>query len=325
MKLCLRLVLPALAVLALVSEAPTAEAASITFGGGSLSNPCSTSGNSADRSCTASATSGASSFNVRGQASADHGLTTNATAIADMTITYSIPYTVTRTVTVDPALGPYPINAAFEDVQLVFNGTYSGRTAADNSQVGGGLGNAVAYDATFSSASGYFGATNWTGSSAIQSGSNGFNDTGPDPTFSTTLNFSGPAWSEGTTDANGLPTDMRAWSDFVAPYQADYTTVFQVVQSITDTLQVTFRLRAESRPSGSVSSTGGEAIACAGLTSPLGAFDLDNGLNCGTGFTVNASAQVTGTTNIAVPEPAVLALVGAGLAGLAALGVRRRR
>jgi hypothetical protein len=73
-----------------------------------------------------------------------------------------------------------------------------------------------------------------------------------------------------------------------------------------------------------VSATGGEAIACAGQTSPLGAFDLDNGLNCGSGFTADASIGNLGTVDITTPEPGVLALLGLGVAGMVLLGHRRR-
>jgi len=87
---------------------------------------------------------------------------------------------------------------------------------------------------------------------------------------------------------------------------------------------VTFRLRAESRPSGSVSTTGGEALACAGQTSPLGSFDLDNAANCGSGFTVTATVTQIGTTSELVPEPGTVILIGSGLAGLVAFGARRK-
>ena len=87
---------------------------------------------------------------------------------------------------------------------------------------------------------------------------------------------------------------------------------------------MTFRLRAESRPSGSVSTTGGEALACAGQVSPLGGFDLDNAANCGSGFTIAASVSQTGTTSALIPEPATLVLVGSGIAGLVAFGAHRK-
>ena len=102
------------------------------------------------------------------------------------------------------------------------------------------------------------------------------------------------------------------------------STVHSGTQSFTDTLTISFRLRAESRASGSVSTTGGEAIACAGQFSPLGGFVTDNASACGTGLTIAASVAETGTTSALVPEPGTLMLIGSGLAGLVAFGARRR-
>ena len=89
--------------LGLLLLATTAEANTINFGTPVFTGSCSLAGSTGDRSCTngASVTNGANdataSAAIVAQASADHGITTNATAIADMTISYVIPYTVTRT------------------------------------------------------------------------------------------------------------------------------------------------------------------------------------------------------------------------------------
>jgi hypothetical protein len=323
----MRLFLPVL-VASLLLWAGSANAAGFTFNGsGSLSSPCSLAGNGADRSCSANRSTSSSSFTVRGQSSADHGLTTNPTAIADMTITFSIPYTVTRTVFVDHVDGG-PAEGHFPDVRVNLNVTLSGAAASDNSQSFGGLGNALFTTASFSSSK--FGTLGtYSGASASGNSNNPFTRTSPDPAINLGINASGPRRSEGDTDTFGIPLDFRAWDDFQAPLNdaaqggdGFYDQDFNVVQTFTDTLSVSFRLRAESRPSGSISATGGEAIACAGLQSPLGSFDLTP--NCGSGFVVNASVTETGTTVSAVPEPTTLLLLGLGLAGLTAVGVRKR-
>ena len=133
----------------------------------------------------------------------------------------------------------------------------------------------------------------------------------------------------GTIEINtsfDIPTNYRDWTDIVAPFSTldVNNTVYSGTQSFTDTLTISFRLRAESRASGSVSTTGGEAIACAGQVSPLGGFVTDNGLACGNGAQITASVAQTGTTSALVPEPGTLLLIGSGLTGLVAFGARRR-
>ena len=313
----------------------TAQANTITFGAmNSGATSCSQSGNSGDRSCThtGSVNNGAldnvASANVRGQASADHGITTNPTAIADITIVYDIPYTVTRTVSWSGG-GPGVIDLSIPIQQITFNVTWSGEVAKDNSQATGGLGQARAFDASFQSLGGLFSTATYAGAS--QTGGGGLSRTtvirtSPDPSFTTSVNFSGAAVGE-ISFAFEIPSDYRAWTDLAPPSGLDYSVPGSITQSFTDTLRVTFRLRAESRPSGSISTTGGEAIACFGQTSPLGSFALDNGGNCGTGFTINATTNVTGTSLLAnllvVPEPGTLVLLGGALAGLATFGRRR--
>ncbi len=233
-------------------------------------------------------------------------------------MSYDIPYTVTRTVSVSGNDGTFPIQT------ITFNVNWSGEVSKDNSQTTGGLGNAVAFNASFQSLGGLFLSTSYTGASQLGGGGLArtvVNRTVPDPTYGTSVNFSGPAVGE-ITLIGQIPTDYRAWSDMLAPQP---TTAGNYTQSFTDTLRVTFRLRTESRPSGSVSTTGGEALACFGQTSPLGSFALDNAANCGTGF------DITGTTTVGsnsvvqiVPEPSTILLVGGAIAGLAFAGMRKR-
>ena len=105
----------------------------------------------------------ATTFSVDGQASADHGLTTNSTAIADLTVSYDIPYTVTRTATVSTT-GTNSVS--FETFDVDFSFIYDHNTAHDNSQVGGGLANALANGASVTSLGGLFSAYSPGGSSS---------------------------------------------------------------------------------------------------------------------------------------------------------------
>lgn len=313
--------------------AGSAHANTIVFGTPTNGSSCSLAGDAADRSCTNSISvtngplDGAASLAIVGQASADHGLTTNPTAIADMTISYSIPYTVTRTWTTTP--GPTP-QLIIPTQQITLNFNLSGEVSKDNSQTTGGLGQALLDVSSFNVTTGRFGSVSF-GADISQTGGGGlarspFNYTVPDITGTAGRTFDGAA-GEISLVAQ-LPTNYRDWEDIFAPNLAPTynwnATGYSGTQSFTDTLTVTFRLRAESRPSGSVSTTGGEALACAGQTSPLGSFDLDNAANCGSGFTVAASVTQIGTTSELVPEPGTIVLIGSGLAGLVAFGARRK-
>lgn len=312
---------------AVALSATTAGANTLNFGGpvnGSVLSQ--NDGVAADKSSshTASVNNGANdstaSANVRGQVSADEGLATNTDVAVDLTVQYDIPYTVTRTVTVSGNNASFPIQT------ISFNVNWSGEVSKDNSQATGGLGNAVAFNASFSSLGGLFTATIYTGASQLGGGGLArtvVNRTTPDPSYGTSVNFSGPAVGEITLAAQ-IPTNYRGWSDLLVPYGT--TSPGSYTQSFTDTLRVSFRLRAESRASGSVSTTGGEAIACFGQTSPLGSFALDNAANCGSGFDINGSVS-TGSSQVVqvIPEPTTALLIGGALAGLAAFGARKRK
>lgn len=320
----LRTGLAVFAVAALLG-APLAQANTFAFGATSLFSSVTNEsvGGGADQSTTQGHSATATTANFRAQASAD---TATSDARRDQTYTWRVPYTITRTVELDACCGNGD-NGNGADLlvpiqNVSFSITFSGAVAVD--EFGGFEGAQIFDGISVSSLGGLFSSVSFTG--AERNNLNGTTTVNRGPTgrnYGTTVNFSGPSAGEISVAAQ-IPTNYRVWEDFVAPYAVDYANDGQTwVQSFTDTLQVSFRVRAVSRTSGSISTSAGEAIACAGLQSPLGAFALTP--NCGTGLTVTGGISQTGTTVVPVPEPTTLVLLGGALAGLVAFGSRARK
>jgi len=284
------------------------------------------SGNAADISATrtASINNGANdataSASVRAQVSADQGPTTNPTAVADMTVTYDLPYTITRVVTIT---GPAVFNANVPLQTITFSINLAGDVAKDNSQLAGGLGQALYTTGTASSLGGRFSSVALDGT-VSQTGGGGLASSAvtgsASPSWVTTSNSSGAAAGEVSIVAQ-VPTDYRLWQDFLPPVVTNVGTTW--TQSLTDTLRISFRIRAESRASGSVSTTGGEAIACIGQKSPLGGFVTDDPRCNGAGISITGTVAQTGTDVVPIPEPSTMLLIGAGLAGVGYVARRK--
>ncbi len=322
----LQLPLLALAAAVLLWAAP-ASANTFSFGSSSLfsTNNNGTGGNNSDQNTTQTSSAGGTSANFRAQASADIGALTSA--IIDRTYTWRVPYTITRTVTTDACCDPAgPAEYVVPLQNVSFSISFSGAVAVD--EFGGFEGAFMDFPSTtVRSLGGLFGSVD-LGGSVTRSNSNGATpvNRGANRSYNTSLNQSGAALGE-VDFAFQLPTDYRGWVDNTQPYALGNPAspdALNLVQSFTDTLEVSFRVRAASRTSGSISTTAGEALACAGLNSQLGSFDLDNNTNCGSGLTINASIVQNGVQTL-VPEPGTLALLAASAVGVAALFGRLRR
>jgi hypothetical protein len=272
------------------------------------------SGDSDDQASSQYSLATASVANFRAQASADTLVSDDA--IADVSFVWDVPYTVTRNVTLSGCC-----TGAFEatfPLQVVYFGiNFSGAAAV--SQFGGDeVAEIVSGISVLSLGS-------WIAPVSLAGGSRSNSDGSTPVTglaaadFLTAVDHAGPAASE---VAFAPPADYRAWQDDLAPYALDYGTEQTVVQSFTDTLRVSFRLRAVSRPSGTISTTAGEAMACAGLQSTLDNFSLLP--NCGSGLSIFGAVAdfAEETVVVAVPEPGTLVLAALGAAGI---GTGRRR
>jgi hypothetical protein len=259
------------------------------------------------------------SANFRGQASADDGSSfSSGDASANLLARFDLPYTITRTVQVTP--DPGGAIASFPIQRVVFDIDWFARLATESSGLGGAQRSEI-FEVTMTSQEVLFSDFELLSSVFCTGDCSGFDPRNgfASRSHTTTVNLSGP--NAGEVSAI-IPSDYRAWEDFLAPFAADYSTPFSFTQSFTGNLSIGFQLFAESN-SGSFAN-GGEAIACAGQTSPLASFDLDDGLNCGSGLTLDASTLVVGTATEVVPEPATVWLLGFSLLGLAVAHRRTR-
>lgn len=330
--------MPSVRALALIGmmicAASAAHGNTITFGTPVYTGSCTTSGVSVDNSCTHSATLNNGSLdhlaqaNIRAQASAETRLAGDPTSEADITVSYTIPYTLTRELTwvdiPDFKGGGWEVVVPLQ--QLRFSFFYGGAAAYDAS--GGGSGSADAFEASLLGVSGLGGISVLSSKSASVAGSSG----------SAIQPFSGPSTVSVSNESvlgksvgeisikTEIPTNYRSWEDLVAPFvNPDIGAPLTITQSLTGSITASFQLRAQSKPKGGGSPTpGAEAIACAGLTSTLRSFALDDGLDCGTGLIVNARVDQSGSTSFLVaPEPTASLLLLTGLLPLAARGRRR--
>jgi len=248
---------------------------------------------------------------VTGEASARHAASGNAASI-ELIASETFPLSITRTISFADGVAFVPI------LDITIDVLYDGVVAA--SLYGADLFGAIAGDAQLDSE--LFGLTNPLPGVAL------VND-GTEVPFSSSdflsdvaaANFSGPSAGE-IDDLAEIPEDFRMWEDRLPPFASDFASG-SLEQTIVDSLTVSFRLRAESRPLGSVS-TGGEAIACAGQLSDLIDFTVPVA-GCGEGVVVQVRAVEIGTQQVQLtPEPGVV-VGGIALAMLLVLRIARNR
>jgi hypothetical protein len=270
------------------------------------------SGEAEDQSTTQFSIATAFSANFRAQASAD--IDSFEEAEADVLYVWDVPYTITRNVSVT-ACCPGIHEATFPLQEVVFGITFSGAVGVD--EFGGDEAAQIFDGITVESVGGLFADVVFNGASRANSDGATLVSGSDAEGYLTTVDFSGPGAGEVVF---AVPTDYRSWQDSLPPYGVanGYNAPNVIVQSFTDTLRVSYRVRAQSLGD---FSTGGEAIACAGLQSELDPFDLAP--NCGNGLTISGAVGVFDSEVVPIPEPGTLLLLGAGLGGLSILQRRR--
>jgi hypothetical protein len=284
-------------------------------------------GDSLEQSWSEFHMSTAASANFRGQASADiFSPIPIGDAAADVQLVWDVPYTLTRNVAVAGGMATFPLQT------VNFTITFSGAVAVSEfpEELGGGFEGAQIFDhdavnSPFSvtSLGGLFSTMTFLGDSRAESDGATTVSSSDSDSYDTSVNFPPPAMTAGEVNA-AVPVDYREWADFEFPFALDYSQPQVVVQSFTDTLRVSYRLRAESTTPGFFDVTAGEAMACAGLLSTLSFFDLNDTTNCGSGLTIAGAVGQFDTQSMLIPEPSTLLLSLLGLGGLAAFQRRRR-
>jgi hypothetical protein len=317
---------------------------SIEFGTAmDLAPACTKVGPAADRDCSRSIaidngpSDRSAKFSVRAQASADTGSSSGSLiASASIDVNYQVPFTVTRQVDIVAVGGQYL--AVAPELSLDLSYLY-GAVAATKNEAGTGKERADVGELTVTLTD----ATPWTVGARGQSGGSGINRNVAkgDTTRSITLSTGASVGEVGSIA--DIPLSFNSWNDESPPF-VDYAVnnSFEQIYAGIVGVQVTLVARSEADPSciGFLCElgNGGEAIACFGVGSGLGGFDLDVA-GCPVGFSLDLDPVEDGGLDISgslaqtataitrigpvVPVPAAVWLFGSGLIGL--LGVARRK
>jgi hypothetical protein len=310
---------------------------SIEFGSPTnLAPACTKVGRAADRDCSRSIdinngpSDRSAKFSVSAQASADTGASSGSLiASASIDVNYQVPFTVTRQVDIVAVGGQYL--AVAPELSLDLSYLY-GAVAATKNEAGTGKERADVGELTVTLTD----ATPWTVGARGQSGGSGINRNVAkgDTTRSITLS-TGASGGEVGSIAD-IPLSFNSWNDEFPPF-VDYAVNNSFEQFYKGIVGVQVTLSARSEAEG-ILGNGGEAIACFGVGSGLGGFDLDVA-GCPVGFSLDLDPVEDGGLDISgslaqtataitrigpvVPVPAAVWLFGSGLIGL--LGVARRK
>jgi hypothetical protein len=294
---------------------PATLRANVVLGVPSSSTFCEVALGSIDLSCSFTTAPGSgldeATARVTGEASARHAGGQGGAGV-ELIASETFPLSITRTISFSDGVAFVPI------LELSIDVLYDGVVAA--SVYGFDMYGAVAGDAQLDSV--LFGPSNTLlGVGLVNSGTEVPFSASDFLSDVAAANFSGPSAGE-IDDLADIPEDFRMWEDRLPPFASDFASG-EVEQTLVDSLTVSFRLRAESRPLGSAS-TGGASIACAGQLSELLDFEVP-AAGCGEGVVVQVRAVEIGTQEVLLtPEPGV-AVGGIALAMLLALRIARGR